>query len=77
MAAQGAREVSADAWMAILRDPSHPKHADMVAKAADRMDGAPEQRNTNENTTNFVIRAPAKVADADEWAAIYAPKEQA
>ncbi len=44
MAAQGAREKAADAWMAILNDPAHPRHADMVAKAAERMDGAPVQR---------------------------------
>jgi len=39
LAAMGGRQVSADAWMAILRDPTHPHHANMVAKAADRMDG--------------------------------------
>jgi len=44
MAAAEAREIAAEAWLAILRDPTHPKHADMVAKAAERMDGAPMQR---------------------------------
>lgn len=44
MAAAEAREIAAEAWLAILRDPAHPKHADMVAKAADRLDGAPTQR---------------------------------
>ena len=43
MAAQGAREIAADAWVAILNDPAHPKHADMVARAAERMDGAAAQ----------------------------------
>lgn len=43
MAAQGARELAADAWVAILRDPGHPKHADMVAKASDRLDGTARQ----------------------------------
>lgn len=47
MAAQGAREKAADAWLAILNDPTHPRHADMVAKAADRMDGAPSQDHTS------------------------------
>lgn len=45
MAAAGARELAAERWMAILEDPTHPKHADMIAKAADRLDGAPIQRN--------------------------------
>lgn len=44
MAAQGAREVAAERWMAILNDPTHPHHASMVEKAATRMDGAPTQR---------------------------------
>jgi len=44
MAAQGARELAAEQWLAILSDPAHPKHAEMVAKAAERMDGAPMQR---------------------------------
>lgn len=39
LVALGARRVAADAWMAILQDPAHPHHANMVAKAADRMDG--------------------------------------
>lgn len=38
-----ARAVVADAWMAILRDPSHPHHATMIDKAANRLDGAPTQ----------------------------------
>lgn len=44
MAAAGAREIAADAWLAILTNPDHPKHADMVAKARDALDGAPVQR---------------------------------
>lgn len=44
MAADGGREEAAKRWMAILRNPKHPKHAEMVAKAAERMDGAPTQR---------------------------------
>lgn len=43
MAAQGARELAATRWMDILKDPTNPHHASMVAKAADRMDGAPVQ----------------------------------
>lgn len=73
MAAQGAREEAADAWMAILRDPEHPKHADMVAKAAERLDGAPEQRVVSENTTRYVVRAPAKAETVEEWAAQHKP----
>ena len=45
MAEKGARELAAERWIAILNDPEHPKHADMVAKAADRLDGAPTQRH--------------------------------
>jgi hypothetical protein len=44
MAAQGARELAAQRWIEILNDPAHPHHATMVAKAADRMDGASTQR---------------------------------
>jgi flagella basal body P-ring formation protein FlgA len=40
----GARETAAERWLAILNDPTHPKHAEMVAKVAERMDGAPTQR---------------------------------
>jgi hypothetical protein len=43
MALDGAREEAAQRWMDILRDPAHPKHADMVARAAERLDGAPKQ----------------------------------
>ena len=43
MAAQGARELAAQRWIEILQDPAHPRHAEMVAKAADRLDGAPKQ----------------------------------
>jgi hypothetical protein len=73
MAAQGAREVAADAWLAILADPAHPKHADMVAKAAERLDGAPEQRVTSEVTNRYVVRAPAEPASEDEWLAQHRP----
>lgn len=73
MAQAGAREVAAERWMAILNDPEHPKHADMVAKAAERLDGAPEQRITNDVTTRYVVRAPAKAADVDEWAKQHKP----
>ena len=44
MAEAGAREIAAQCWLKILRDPAHPKHAEMVAKAAERMDGSPVQR---------------------------------
>lgn len=69
MAAQGAREIAAEAWLAILNDPTHPKHPDMVAKAAERLDGAPEQRVTSEVTNRYVVRAPAEPASEDEWLA--------
>ena len=45
MAEAGARELAARRWLEILNDPAHPKHAEMVAKAADRLDGAPVQRH--------------------------------
>ena len=73
MAAQGAREKAAEAWLAILDDPAHPKHADMVAKAAERLDGAPEQRVTSEVTNRYVVRAPAEPASEDEWLAQHKP----
>lgn len=73
MAAQGAREKAADAWLAILDDPAHPKHAEMVAKAAERLDGAPEQRVTSEVTNRYVVRAPAEPASEDEWLAQHKP----
>lgn len=41
--AAGAREIATAQWLAILNDPKHPKHADMIAKAADRMDGTAKQ----------------------------------
>lgn len=43
MALQGARETAADRWLAILNDPNHPHHATMIAKAAERLDGAAAQ----------------------------------
>jgi hypothetical protein len=73
MAAQGAREKAAEAWMTILNDPAHPRHADMVAKAAERLDGAPKQE-IEASIASHVIRAPAKPASAEEWAATYAPR---
>ena len=66
MAAQGAREVAAEAWMRILTDPAHPHHAAMIAKAAERLDGAPEQKIT-QAVTSFVVRAPVEPASEDEW----------
>jgi hypothetical protein len=74
MAIQAAREIAADAWLAILNDPAHPKHADMVAKAAERMDGAPEQRVTSEVTNRYVVRAPAEPASEEEWLSQHKPK---
>lgn len=59
MAAMAAREIAAEAWLAILTDPAHPKHADMVAKAADRMDGAPKQ------TLDVRERNPDEMTDAE------------
>lgn len=44
MISMGLRQEAAERWKAILEDPAHPKHADMVAKAAERMDGAAVQR---------------------------------
>lgn len=65
MAAQGARELAADRWLAILNDPTHPKHAEMVAKAAERMDGAAVQRNEIS-----MRNVPAEQLTDDELAAI-------
>lgn len=74
MAIQAGREIAADAWMAILNDPAHPKHADLIVKAAERLDGAPEQRVTSEVTNRYVVRAPAEPASEDEWLAQHKPK---
>lgn len=75
MAAAGAREISAERWMAILNDPTHPKHADMIAKAADRLDGAPVQDVTSKGERlGYVIAAPAESEDADAWARQHQPK---
>lgn len=74
--AAGAREIAAAQWLAILNDPTHPKHADMVAKVADRMDGAPKQE-IEASMSSHVIRAPAKSTDAADWMATYAPKADA
>lgn len=70
----GGREEAAERWLSILRDPQHPKHAEMVAKAAERMDGAPAQHVTQDVTSRFVVRAPVTPASEDEWAATYKPK---
>lgn len=73
MAELGARELAARRWLEILNDPAHPKHADMVAKAADRLDGAPKV--TAEVTQHgYVITAPAEAEDADAWARQHQPK---
>lgn len=77
MAAQAAREIAADAWLAILNDPAHPRHADLVVKAAERLDGAPEQRVTQEVTNRYVVRAPAEPASEDEWLAQHKPTPKA
>lgn len=68
MAAQKAREIAADAWLAILKDPDHPRHADMVAKAADRMDGAPVQPVDLSDKRAVVSSEPLT---EDEWIAAH------
>lgn len=74
----GARETAAERWLQILNDPKHPKHAEMVAKAAERMDGAPTQRNeislrdvpadqlTDEELAAIASRSRRRTADAPE-----------
>ncbi len=74
MALEGAREIAAERWMAILRDPAHPKHADMVVHAAKRLDGDPEQRVTSEVHARYVVRAPEKAESIEEWEAQHSPK---
>lgn len=75
MAAAGARELAAQRWLEILNDPAHPKHAEMVAKAADRMDGAPKQDITSAGERiGYVITAPAEAEDADAWARQHQPR---
>jgi hypothetical protein len=66
MALQAAREIAADAWLAILNDPEHPKHAEMVAKAADRLDGAPVQPVDLSDKRAVVSAEPLT---EDEWIA--------
>lgn len=72
MAAQNAREIAAQRWLEILNDPTHPHHATMVVKAAERLDGAPKQE-IEATVASHVVRAPVKPANVDEWAATYAP----
>jgi len=77
MAAAGARELAAERWLAILNDPAHPKHAEMIAKAADRMDGAPTQHQdltSGGQRLGYVITAPAEAEDADAWAEQHQPR---
>lgn len=59
MVARGAREIAAQRWLEILADPAHPKHAEMVAKAADRMDGAPK------TSIHITERDPNSMTDAE------------
>lgn len=66
MAAQRAREIAAEAWLAILKDPAHPRHADMVEKAASRMDGAPVQPVDLSDKRATVSAEPLT---EDEWIA--------
>lgn len=68
MAADDARQVAADAWMKILRDPTHPQHAAMVEKAALRMDGAPVQQIEVEDRRAVVSSEPLT---EDEWIAAH------
>ena len=64
--AAGARELATAQWLAILNDPDHPKHADMIAKAADRMDGAPKQQVEVEDKRATVSSEPMS---EDDWLA--------
>jgi hypothetical protein len=77
--AMGAREEAAERWMDILKDPSHPKHADMVVQAARRTDGDPVQRQdvtSNGERVGFVIAAPPEAKDSAEWAKQHAPSAE-
>lgn len=73
MAMAGAREAAAQRWMAILNDPDHPKHADMVARAAERLDGAPAQRVEHAGHA-FVMFGEREAETAEEWQDNHAPK---
>lgn len=68
MAAKGARELATKRWLDILNDPDHPRHADMVAKAADRMDGAPVQPVDLSDKRAVVSSEPLT---EDEWIATH------
>jgi hypothetical protein len=71
----GARELAAERWIAILQDPTHPHHATMVAKAADRMDGAPTQDITSAGErVGYVIAAPAEAETTEAWTQQHGPK---
>lgn len=73
----GAQKIAADAWLAILNDPAHPKHAEMLAKAAERMDGAPVQRQditSNGERIGYVIPAPPEAESAEAWAEQHKPR---
>lgn len=66
MAQAGARELAAERWVAILNDPAHPRHADMVEKAASRLDGAPVQ---SVDLTDKRATISAEPLTEDEWIA--------
>lgn len=68
----GARETAAERWLQILNDPTHPKHAEMVAKAAERMDGAPKQQIEHGGPGAFVMVGEPEAEDAAAWQAKHA-----
>ena len=65
MAAAGARELAARRWLEILNDPTHPHHASMVAKAAERMDGAPVQPVSGADGGPLIIMTGVPRPNAD------------
>lgn len=59
----GARELATQRWLEILNDPAHPKHAEMVAKAAERMDGSPVQPVRGEGGPLIVVTGVERAED--------------
>lgn len=62
---RGGRELAVQRWIEILDNPSHPHHATMVAKLADRTDGAPVQPVSGEGGGPVVFRVITGVPRAE------------
>ena len=60
LAGRGARQIIADMWLAIIKDPKHPHHATMLVKGADRIDGTAVATTISASVDEF-----AELTDAE------------